>query len=105
MPESVTLSRAETAWLRTTASDKWLRTCVSMRGMESRVRPSVAENKKTVQRQITAWKRPPPEHAVETPLNVPGRTRSLVCTFDGAVETIACQADGIAKACRLSESH
>lgn len=42
-----TLSQTETAWLRTTASDKWLRTCVSTRGMESRVRPSVAENKKT----------------------------------------------------------
>ena len=47
MLESVTLSQTETAWLRTTASDKWLRTCVSTRGMESRVRPSVAESKKT----------------------------------------------------------
>lgn len=97
-----TLSQTETAWLRTTASDKWLRTCVSTRGMESRVRPSVAENKKPVQRQITAWKRPPSKYAVETPLNVPSRTRSPVCTFDEAVETIACQADGIAKTCRFS---
>lgn len=39
---------------------------------------------------------------METPLNMPIRPRSLVCTFDEAVETVACQADGIAKACRLS---
>ncbi len=47
MLESVTLSQTETDWLRTTASGKWLRTCVSTRGMEGRVRPSVVENKKT----------------------------------------------------------